>query len=195
MVHILRNFNTKDQLFMKNPRKLMMVLALMFLIIGRAIAQQPAKSDQDTKKAEVVNLVKGGRYTFVATNILLPKGSHDTLSTGYVLDISRDTMIAHLPQLAQQRVMISGADSSGNQYTFTHFGYRAGAGKNGSWLVTIVPRQVQITALGTIRQIELNIKPLGYAILTVTGSRHSPVSYYGYIKPHSADFLPVSSGQ
>lgn len=178
---------------MKNLSKLMIVFALLLFITKVAVAQQSPQDDQNIKKAEVAKLVNGGRYTFAATRIVLPKGMGDTLSRGYVLDISRDTMIAHLPHLAEQGVMITGADSSKSNYTFTRFTYLVAPAKNGGWLITIVPRQVEVTALGVVRKVELNINTLGYATLTLTASKHSPVSYYGYIKPHIADFTPANA--
>ena len=193
LVCILRDLTVPKSTVMKNFSKSMVLFALLFFIGKGAVAQQSPQDDQNIKKAEVTKLVNGGRYTFEATRVVLPKGMGDTLSRGYVLDISRDTMIAHLPHLAEQGVMITGADSSKSNYTFTRFGYRVSPAKNGGWLVTIVPRQVDVTALGAVRKVELNINSLGYTTLTLTTSKHSPVSYYGYIKPHIADFTPANA--
>jgi len=166
---------------MKSLSKLLAVAALIVLGLNHAWAQSPSEADKTTKVAEVKDLVGGGRYTFVATKLITQKGGSEPLNPGYDLDVSKDTVIAHLPGYTD----LANGDKS---LTLTHFNYQLSTSKNGSTIVTIVPSTEKT---GSFREVKLDISALGYATLTVTGRK--PLSCYGYIKPHSAEFPPVSA--
>jgi hypothetical protein len=175
------NINSKG---MKKLSRLLAVAVLVCFGLNQARAQVPAKADRDSKVTEVRDLVAGGRYTFVATKTLDRKGGSQALKPGYVVDISKDTVIAHLPGYDR----VNSPATGDTLLTFTHFSYEVVPAKNGSRVVTILPPTGHASG---IRQFKLAISDLGYTTLTVAGSK--PVSCYGYIKPHSAEFPPVSA--
>lgn len=172
---------------MKSVIKLVAV-AIVLLSTGSSVSAQAFKADQDNKKAEVSSLVNSGRYTFVAVRVT-ENGRTDTLlRTRYNLDIAVDTLIIRLPRLSGTDRIVTGPDSTDHQYTNTAFNYSHTGSAKGGWLVTIVPRGLRTNTIGVIRQIKLNINALGNGTLTLTGTKHSPISYYGYIRPHLATF-------
>ena len=172
---------------MKTLSKLLAAFALVCIGVSRVGAQGLAEQDKANKTTEVSNLVAGGRYTFVATKRLLGKGEAEPMKTGYTLDISKDTLVAHLP--GYSRVIPSAIGDSA--LTCTHFSYQAVPGKNGNQLITIRPEKGKAGDMNDIRELRLNISALGYATLTVAGKK--PVSCYGYIQGHIAEFAPVSA--
>jgi hypothetical protein len=169
---------------MKSFSKLL-VLALVFLGLNQAWAQIPTKAEQDNKIAEVSDLIAGGRYTFVATKLVLSKSDSEPLKAGYVLDISKDTLIAHLPGYGPS----AAGDSA---LTYTHFKYEVVPEKDGSRMIAIQPDAEQATALNDIRKVKLTVSALGYGTLVVTGNKRQ-VTLYGYIKPPGATFPPISA--
>lgn len=173
---------------MKSFSKLLAVVALLFSGLNQATAQSPSKADQATKAAEVSDLIAGGRYTFVATKLVSPKGGSRPLEAGYVLDVSKDTLIAHLPGYDRPELSATG-DSS---LTLTHFGYQVTPAKNGGQVITMRPAAESAPAMGKIKLIKLTVSSLGYGTLAVTGAKRQ-VTCYGYIKPHSAEFPPVNA--
>lgn len=177
---------------MKNLSKLFVVFALVFLGVNTTRAQRSLKDDEANKAAEVKDLISSGRYTFEATKVISQKGNSSSLVPGYDLDVSKDTLIVNLPASARTATMNPGG--KGIQLTCTNFGYNVSAGKNGHQEITILPKEKNSGGMKEIRKLKLDVSSLGYTTLTITGSG-SPVSYYGYIKGHSAEFPPVSAQQ
>lgn len=172
---------------MKNIVRLA-AIAIMLLSAGNSVCAQAFKADQDNKRAEVTSLINSGRYTFVAVRVT-ENGRTDTLlRTRYSLDIAVDTLIIRLPRLSGTDRIIAGPDSTDHQYTNTTFNYSHTGSAGSGWIATIIPRGLQTNTMGVIRQIKLNINALGNGTLILTGTKHSVISYYGYIRPHLATF-------
>jgi hypothetical protein len=172
---------------MKSISKLLTVFALALLGTKHADAQV-APSDKSTKITEVKNLVNSGSYTFVASMRTDTKNGSEALPAGYVLDISKDTLVAHLPGYKRANPQMAATDSS---LTCTQFTYQAVPEKSGGWLVTISPSGVNVGDFGIVRELKLAISNAGYATLSVSGRK--PISCYGYIKQHGAEFKPTSA--
>ncbi|MDB5004169.1 MAG: hypothetical protein JWQ34_2394 [Mucilaginibacter sp.] len=172
---------------MKSIGKLLTVFALALLGAKHAGAQV-TESDKATKMEEVKSLVNSGSYTFVASKRTDTKRGGEALPVGYVLDISKDTLVAHLPGYKRANTQAAAADSS---LTCTRFTYQAIPEKNGGWLVTIRPSGANVGDFGAVRELKLDISDLGHATLSISGRK--PISCYGYIKQHGAEFPPASA--
>jgi len=168
---------------MKNWSKLFVVFTLVIFGVNQARAQRSLKDDEAKKATEVKNLVDGGRYTFEATKLVSGKSDSKPLTGRYDLDISKDTLIANLPS----------SGSEGIRFTCTHFAYSTAPGKKGHREITIQPNEKTADMQQQVEKLKLDISSLGYTTLTVIRTKQSPVSYYGYIKEHSAEFPPVSA--
>jgi hypothetical protein len=171
---------------MKSIGKLLTVLALA-LIGAKHVGAQVTEGDKATKMAEVKSLVNSGSYTFVASKRTDAKNGSEDLLAGYVLDISKDTLVAHLPGYKRANPQMQAADSS---LTCTKFTYQAVPERNGGWLVTIHPSGANAGDFGIVRELKLDISDVGHATLSISGRK--PISCYGYIKQHGAEFPPAS---
>lgn len=179
--------DNKSTLLMKKLCNLLMAASLLVCLTAyQAGAQGSVSQDKATKASEVSDLISGGRYTFVATKELSGKNNGETLS-GYDLDVSKDTLVAHLP--GYHRVIPSSIGD--NSLTCNHFSYDVVSGGNGSRIVTIKPHSGNAGDMANISEFKLDISALGYATLTVKGS--NPVTCHGYIREHIANFKPVSA--
>lgn len=172
---------------MKTLGKLLAVFALVCIGAGQAEAQGSVRHDKANKATEVSNLISSGQYTFVATKLVSGKNESEPLKASYDLDISKDTLVAHLP--GYQRVIHSAIGD--NALTCNYFSYRATPGKKGSQIIIIRPEAGKAGDMNDIQELRLDISALGYATLTVKGSK--PISCYGYIREHIAEFRPVSA--
>lgn len=147
-------------------------------------AQEALKGEQAKKAEEVKALINSGRYTFKAIKIISPKNNDTTLPRGYVFDVSKDTLIVCLPS---DKMEITAVNPREAGITWTRFDYNKESVKNGSWSIFIKPRRSK-PEMHNIRNINLDISRLGYATLTVKRNYDGPVSYYGYITQHIAEF-------
>lgn len=173
---------------MKNLSKLFVVFALIFVGVNTTKGQSSLKDDEANKAAEVKDLINSGKYTFKATKII-QKGNYSALSSGYALDVSKDTLIANLPDAGGTS---NKPDEEGIQFTSTHFNCHMATGKNGHEEITIQPTANSSGDMKDVRKLKLDISSLGRTTLIVSTS-HGPVSYYGYIKQPGAEFPPLSS--
>jgi hypothetical protein len=170
---------------MKNLSK---IIALVFIVLGvnSVKAQNSLKADEAHKAIEVKKLIKSGRYTFKATKMISKNGDNRSLRQGDNLDISKDTLIAYLPDLGKAPMTPVRAHDAG--ITCTNFRYNKTSNKSGGWDITIEPKGKSVMAAKDVRKIDMAVSKQGYATLTLTFSNHSPVAFYGYIKQHSAVF-------
>ena len=166
---------------MKSLSKSLLVFGLALWGANAVHAQSSLKKDEAKKEAEVQKIVSNGRYTFEATKEVSKTGSKPLRSRADV-DISKDTLIAYLPGLGMAS---SSARAPG--ITCNRFKYDMEAGKNGHAKVIIKPEQKN-AGDKDVKELKLNISPLGYTTLTVTRADQKPVSYYGYIRQETADF-------
>ncbi len=165
-----------------------LVFILVMCGVNTVRAQESLQKDEAKKEAEVQKIVSSGRYTFEATKEISKTGNRP-LKRGDNLDISKDTLIARLPDLGKAPSAPVSARASG--ITCNRFTYNMEQGQHGRTEVIIKPEQ-KSTADKDVKELKLNISSLGYGTLTVIRTDKSPVTYYGYIKQEGVDFPNTS---
>lgn len=163
------------------------IAGLSFFILlccGLRTLAQDSLGDEQQKAAEVRQLIKSGHYTFEASKMVMPGGRSMEIKRGNDLDISRDTLIAYLPDLGKSLADSVNAQAAG--ITVTRFNYSIQPSPRGGWDVRILPEE-NISAVRDVRNISIHIKRNGYATLRVQLARRSQV-FYGYIMQHAASF-------
>ncbi|HVV55701.1 MAG TPA: DUF4251 domain-containing protein [Mucilaginibacter sp.] len=144
-----------------------------------------SRADKATKDAQVKNLVNSGRYTFEASK-WLKKGGDQSVKMGDDLDISKDTLIAYLPDAGKTPMAPVRARSAG--ITCTNFNYNMNPTRNGGYHVTIMPKMSRASGHSDIRKIDMRIDKQGYATVRVMRKGNNALEFYGYIKQHDARF-------
>ena len=178
---------------MKSLSNLFFAFALVLCGSNIVRAQESLKDDEAIKKTEVKDLLNSGRYTFEATKIVSSKNSNTLIAPKFDLDIAKDTVIAYLATTANTNM--KAGTNEGIQFTCTSFDYSLLGRKNDGWHVNIKPKAKPIDNTKEIKQLDMEISALGYTTLTVTKTNSSHISYYGYIKPHSATFPAVAQNE
>ncbi|MBS1529348.1 MAG: DUF4251 domain-containing protein [Bacteroidetes bacterium] len=160
-------------------------LAFILLVCGMSTVKAQNALDETRKANEVKNLVNSGRYTFSDERV---RTKHDNGSVGYGtdLDISKDTLIAYLPDLGKEPGAPVTASASG--ITCIHFSYNMTPASDGGYDVSIVPDENYAKSVRNIKNISMHITKEGYANVKVTTSDHGPLQYHGYIMQHVALF-------
>jgi len=148
---------------MKSFSRLLVVFTLLLCGVNTLKAQSSLKDDEANKAAEVKNLVNSKDFVFEATN----KGSVPLGYHKYDVAIAKDTLIA---ELSSGRVPV--------KFDCTHFDYKTWRGKNGNWEVVIKPD----TRMTDVKQMKMEITPMGHAMLQVVRGNGNPLSFAGYIK-------------
>src|SRR5579863_3802121 len=168
-------------------KSLSKILAFALLVCGvnTISAQSSLKDDEAKKAAEVKTLVNSGRYTFSAEKIHM-KGESQSASYGTVLDISKDTLIAYLPDLGKAPGAPVKAIASG--ITCIHFSYNMTLASDGGYDVSIVPEEKYVKDLRNVKDINIHISKVGYTDVKVTTTDHGMLQYHGYIMQHEAMF-------
>jgi hypothetical protein len=159
-----------------------LVFVLLLWGANKAVAQGSLKDDEARKSAQVKTIVNGGRYTFEAEKEATGKHAGMRLRVGD-LDISKDTLIAYLPNAGKTPGSPEMARAAG--ITCINFDYNVTQGNHNNWMVTIVPKEKRS---GGIEKVNMDINKEGYATVTVKRANEKPMKFYGYIMQHEAVF-------
>jgi len=144
---------------------------------SETLAQDSKQEKQNKKEAAIKALVDSQRYSFEAQTAL-PLGMRTrTLTYGYELKVSKDTLQAYLPYYGKAYTAPIGASSGGIEFKTTDFKYLTKERKKGGWDITITPKNA-----GDTRQMSLYISAAGYASLQVSFNNKQNISFTGYIQ-------------
>ncbi len=132
---------------------------------------KPEGEKQVTKQ-----LLTSGKFVFKAQTALPLSGRSVTLSEGYDITISRDTVTAYLPYYGRAYSAPIDPSSGGFKFTSTNFEYQVQDRDKGGWDVFIKPKDY-IEA----RELSLTIFANGSATLQVLGNNRQPISFSGTV--------------
>jgi len=159
------------------------LLKLFLLLAGVcstqiAYGQTPKQVKQAAKESALKNKIESKNYTFVANYALPMRGGQRYLTSEYDLRVVNDSVIAYLPYFGRvySDVPVSSTDD-GIKFTSTNFDYKKDKKKNGSWYITITPKDVRRTS-----KVTLNVSASGNASLVVTSNNRDAITFTGYIK-------------
>lgn len=170
---------------MKNLSKLLVAVGLLLCGSNALLAQ--SSLDAARKANEVKRLVDSARYTFSAERLVSDKGKHEGVRTQGDLDISKDTLIAYLPD--DGKSPSSPVKPMNPGITCTKFTYNMTPNSNGGYVVKIVPDGKYASEIGDVDMI---ITKEGYAKVTIKRGEKKSLVVTGYIKQHEPDFAPVN---
>jgi Domain of unknown function (DUF4251) len=146
---------------------------LLLLIIAFSFSLLKAQD----KTGVIKKIVQAQEYVFT------PQTAHPiamrtiNLSSGFDLQISKDSIIAYLPYYGRANsAPLSPNETGGITFTSTKFQYAITLAKNGGWDVLIKPEDVT-----EIRMINLSISEEGYTTVYVTSNSRQAISFNGRI--------------
>ena len=172
------NINT---LVMKPLIKLSLLCLLVLTGLTSAFAQTK-KERQAEKIAAIKSMIDSSRYVFNADYAYPLRGSQKALtSSDYDLKVSKDSVIAYLPYYGRAYVAPYNPTEGGIKFTSTNFTYSKKLKKDGSWQISIKPKDHNITDWRDVQQLTFDISPDGYASLQVLSSNRDPISFNGTI--------------
>jgi hypothetical protein len=170
---------------MKSLSKLFLAFGL--LLFGSNAIRAQSSLDEARKSNEVKKLVDGGRYTFAAERLVADRGRSDRMRTQGDLDISKDTLIAYLPD--DGKSLSSPVRAINPGLTCTKFTYNMTPDNNGGYIVQIKPDGKYAHKIG---DINLTINKEGYSTVTIKRGEKKSLVVSGYIKEHGPVFPPVN---
>lgn len=170
---------------MKSLSKL--ILAFGLLLFGSNALRAQSSLDVARKANEVKRMIDSGRYTFSAQRLVADKGKSERMRTQGDLDISKDTLIAYLPD--DGKSVSSSINPMSPGLTCIKFTYNMTPDNNGGYLVKIVPDGKYA---GKIGDIDMIITKEGYAKVTIKRGEKKALVVTGYIKEHAPVFPDVN---
>lgn len=140
------------------------------------------QSSSEKKKQEEYNQIKEAiiskRYHFIALSATTSNGKTFQLSSGYYLQIMKDSLKVDLPYYGRSYTSSYGESSAeiGIQFNTNQFAYVADSIKDGGWDITIKPKNQK-----SADNIYLSVSISGYSRVKINSSNRSMISYYGTI--------------
>ncbi|MDB4918536.1 MAG: hypothetical protein JWQ54_519 [Mucilaginibacter sp.] len=181
----LRYFSLKSSA-MKSLIKIFFTVAILSGTINIVSAQTTKKEKQATKAAKIKELLDAHHYVFKATYVIPQRGNSKSLDYGYDVIVSKDTVTAYLPYYGRVTVAPIDPTDGGVKFTSTNFDYTTKQAKNGSYNITITPKDAGNQGSKDVRYLRVNVSTNGYASLQVLCNNRDPISFNGDIEERKA---------
>jgi hypothetical protein len=125
--------------------------------------------------ASVKEMIDNKRFVFAAQTMSPQKGGMRTLTPGYTMKVSPDTLVSDLPYIGRAFQAPIGGSDGGMKFTATKFTYTVKEKKKG-WTININTKEVS----GNPRII-LTTFDNGNATIVITSSDRDSISYSGVV--------------
>ena len=130
-------------------------------------------------QGSVKEMVDSKRFVFQAQSMTPLKGSMRTLSPGYTLKVSPDTITSDLPYAGRAFQAAYGSTDGGMKFKATDFDYTVKEKKD-SWTINIITKKVA----GSPR-VMISIFDNGNARIVISSSDRDSITYNGVINSGS----------
>ncbi len=168
---------------MKTLIKLFFVAVLVIGCMGIANAQNTKKDKEAAKAAKIASIIDARNYVFVANYAIPQRGGAKSLTYGYDVIVSKDTIISYLPYYGRAYTAQIGQTDGGIKFTSTNFTYDAKQSKKGGYDIVITPKEMNSSeAIKDVRYMRLSVSSNGYATLQVTANNRDPITFNGNIE-------------
>lgn len=152
--------------------------AILFLIGFLCSVQLVTAQKQDAVQDSIIkNAVDSQHYTFYAEAATPANSKLRFLSPGYIVQVSKDTVICDLPYFGQVYTSPINSTEGGIKFTAARFDYTTETKKKGGWDITIKTKDIPET-----QTLIFTIYENGKAYLQARGFNRQQISFSGYIK-------------
>jgi hypothetical protein len=148
---------------MKYASLVMLTLLALVPLIGRS-------------QASVKEMVESKRYVFEAQSMSPLKGSMRTLTPGYTLKVSPDTVVADLPYAGRAYQAPYGGTDGGIKFEATNFEYATKEKKKG-WTINI-----KTSGISGSPKVIIDVFDNGNARVVVYSTDRESITFNGIIK-------------
>lgn len=135
--------------------------------------------------AKIKALINSRNYVFEANYVIPQRGGARSLSFGYDMVVSKDTVTTYLPYFGRVTIAPSDPTDGGIKIKSTNFDYVTAPGKRGSYEITITPKETDTQGSKDVRYFKLSVSADGYASLQVVSNNRDPISFNGTIEPRN----------
>jgi len=168
---------------MRNLTKLAIISALILSCFQTVLAQKTSRAEREAAKiAKVKALLDARNYVFQADYVIPQRGNSKSLTFGYDMVVSKDTLQTYLPYYGQVTLAPTDASDGGIKLNTTNFSYEAKASKKGGYEITIKLKDNFNQGSKDVRYMRLNVSATGYASLQVISNNRDPISFNGTIE-------------
>jgi hypothetical protein len=170
---------------MKTLLNIFVVFVFFFFALKpiKGNAQTTRKERQATKVAAITKMVNDTNYVFKANYANPMRGGQRVLTSDYDFRVTKDTITAFLPYfgVAHMPPNDPSTNEGGIKFTTTKFLYSVKQKKNGTWTISIKPKDNNITDWRDVHSLTLSVSPDGYADLQVDSSNRDAISFSGEV--------------
>ncbi|WP_295798751.1 DUF4251 domain-containing protein [Mucilaginibacter sp.] len=168
---------------MKKLTKLAIVSVLILSCFQTVLAQKTSRAAREAAKvAKVKALIDAQNYVFQADYVIPQRGNSKSLTFGYDMVVSKDTLQTYLPYYGQVTLAPTDASDGGIKLNTTNFSYEAKAGKKGGYEIIIKLKDNFNQGSKDVRYMRLQVSATGYASLQVISNNRDPISFNGTIE-------------
>jgi hypothetical protein len=160
---------------MKTSKELLTAILFLTIILGFIPAAKAQKTSPE-QEAAIKKLVDNQRFVFHAESATPLSGTPGFLSPGYIVSVSKDSVISDLPYFGRVYSAPISATEGGIKFTSTKFDYADLAKKGGGWEISIKPKDVQ-----DAQKFLLTVYENGKAFVQASSNSRQSITFNGYI--------------
>ena len=160
---------------MKNIRQIYPVLffGMLFILFNSCLSQK--EQAEQTKLVE--RALRNDHFKFTAQQVIPLRMRAVQLNDNYTLEISKDTIKSFLPYYGVAFQAPYDSRNQGITFTSTNFSYQKAAKADGSYTVTIEPKDTDQAS-----KMYLQVSSSGNATLSVNSNQRDAISFNGRIE-------------
>ncbi|MBP1618447.1 MAG: hypothetical protein H6Q14_2274 [Bacteroidetes bacterium] len=151
------------------------ITSMIFLVCINGCSTYKKLSDSQIK-ARIDSLVAIPKIEFRPTQATPTSYKAVSLSYGYYLRITKDTVQCSLPYFGRAYTANLNTDEIGVNFTSKNFEYQKEVARKGSYTIRIEPRDTRQKF-----KLYLTVQPSGYSSLQVTDPDRQAISFYGAV--------------
>lgn len=157
-----------------------MVIIPALLILTNCRANQ-LTPEQEARRNELTRKIEAPDFMYIPNNAQPMGGRTINLDRSYSVKVTKDTIQAHLPYYGRAYTAPMNPTNLGITFTSTDFEYSSVKNRNGTYDITIAPRNLTNRELQGI-VLYLNISNSGYGSLNVQSTNRQNISFYGTVE-------------
>ena len=154
------------------------ICKIIFLVlISTFLLSCLTQKEKEENKKIYAKIIKANHFKFIAQQAIPMRMTPVQLTSEYSLKVTKDTIDCYLPYFGVATMAPYGSTNNGIQFISTKFSYSKESKNNGSYEITIIPKDTDKAS-----RLYLTISETGYASLNVTSTFRDPITFNGIIE-------------
>lgn len=174
-LHTFKPMNMKQLNFLL---RCSLFAGMLFVFIVSGCSPSKHAATVAASNEAIAQAIAADNWIFSANQVLPQRGRSRTISGGYEVVCSKDTMMFYLPYFGRAYTATIGETTSPLDFKTTDFRFIKTKDDKGRWSITVVPKDYR-----EVQSCDFTLYDNGTAQLNVQMTNRSAISFSGFVRP------------